>query len=569
MPRLKRPGSKKMDARSLTWADALGERSTMVADLDSHRKRLSKLVRVVPVPAALRPRLWLSSVGAGLSARESEAREAGYSTHVANLPPQPASPVEGRTAVVEAAQRFCCDGEFGECVPSELVVPLWRVLTSISRQHAKVTGGDGTLYSPWHPGVVLGGLRHLSEADAYSVGCALLPAGSPHQPLAADALRPSLPTSRLETWRMFHVLLRLCSKMLSVKKRLALQALLGSCDNGTPLFDTKGLGSAVHPLGCLVTEWTWRLPDASTDYALDCFFVEGTKLVYRLGLGALRLCAKRQVKSPSGSAAAGLLVQELRQLTSAAELVESSYSFRFAQSGVSRYHTRYSSDSSKAMGHSGSFRGVAERTASGPATATALGPARFEDDASDGVASRIPPAALAAIWAAVPARFRHLEQTLLFATSRHGFRLSALYAACGDNSPMVLLVRTVAGDTLGAYLSHPLTTRRSGYFGSGETFVLSCTDRSEIPTLFPWVGVDGPPESRQAELFMYADAQRLAVGGGGSAGGHALELDAELDFGVTGGSKTFANPPLAGVASGSDSIFRVAAVEVWGFRESD
>jgi hypothetical protein len=134
---------------------------------------------------------------------------------------------------------------------------------------------------------------------------------------------------------------------------------------------------------------------------------------------------------------------------------------------------------------------------------------------------------------------------------------------------MVLLVRTVAGDTLGAYLSHPLTTRRSGYFGSGETFVLSCTDRSEIPTLFPWVGVDGPPESRQAELFMYADAQRLAVGGGGSAGGHALELDAELDFGVTGGSKTFANPPLAGVASGSDSIFRVAAVEVWGFRESD
>jgi hypothetical protein len=78
-----------------------------------------------------------------------------------------------------------------------------------------------------------------------------------------------------------------------------------------------------------------------------------------------------------------------------------------------------------------------------------------------------------------------------------------------------------------------------------------------------------------AELFLYADSERLAIGGGGRGDGHALELDSELDYGVSVSSQTFGNPPLitphtadvaeellAGMREDT-AVFHVGVVEVW------
>eukprot|EP00035_Acanthoeca_spectabilis_P031604 m.14952 g.14952 ORF g.14952 m.14952 type:complete len:577 (-) comp4847_c0_seq1:70-1800(-) len=566
---------------ALTWSDALADGSDVLKHVNAHRKRLSKLVRNEPVPPDLRHRLWLShllpAVPPPLAAEAAEARAAAYAAQTAQLPPDPAGPADVASALVDATARFACDPEFAAAVPpGELRVRVWRVLSAISLGHAASTGGDGAVYSPWHPGIVLGALRlpGAQEADAYAIGSALLQREGPRAAVGSgsaareegEALAPVVPASRLETWRMMHVMLRLCTKLLSGKKRGALRAEWADEGGGQGLFDASGLGGGYHPLGPLVTEWTWRLPLNTADWALDCFVIEGTKLFYRLALGCLRLCAKQRIHGGTSGPAKGGVLPDLARLDDSSAVIDSAYSFRFKQSGISRYHTRFSDESTRAMGRTGSVRGVAEREMVSPTAVLAGG--KFVDPVGEGegVAARLPAGALEAVWAAVPPRFRHREQSLLFTTARDGFRLAALYDACGQHSPLVLLVRTVAGETVGAYLSHPFSTPRSGYYGGGETFLLTLREGADTPVVFPWVGVAGPSSDRQSELFLFADAERLAVGGGGHAGGHALELDAELDFGITSASKTFGNPPLTTVDNAQrDVMFRVAAVEVWGF----
>lgn len=48
-------------------------------------------------------------------------------------------------AVGEAARRFACCSEFAKTVPKDHQLSLWRVLTALVIEHAKVTEGDGTM----------------------------------------------------------------------------------------------------------------------------------------------------------------------------------------------------------------------------------------------------------------------------------------------------------------------------------------------------------------------------------------------------------------------------------------
>ena len=139
----------------------------------------------------------------------------------------------------------------------------------------------------------------------------------------------------------------------------------------------------------------------------------------------------------------------------------------------------------------------------------------------------------------------------------------------------------MSGATVGAYLSHSFTTQRSGYYGSGEMFVFSIPDGGSVPVIYPWVGRDALPLGHMAELFLYADAERLAIGGGGTGDGHALELDGELDYGVSVASQTFGNPPLVAPHTSDvaeelmagkkedTAVFHVGVVEVWAILDDN
>ena len=161
-----------------------------------------------------------------------------------------------------------------------------------------------------------------------------------------------------------------------------------------------------------------------------------------------------------------------------------------------------------------------------------------------------------------------LQAMPIFSTATHGYRLQSLLEACDASAPTILLVQTTLGDRFGAFCSYPWSvSTRPGqlFFGSGSTFVFrlcAAADRADAagePETFLWVGFSGAAHADGTGLFMMANPDGLAIGGGGD--GYALWLDSDLHLGSSARCTTFDNAPLC--TSGPD--FTVANVEVWGF----
>jgi hypothetical protein len=106
------------------------------------------------------------------------------------------------------------------------------------------------------------------------------------------------------------------------------------------------------------------------------------------------------------------------------------------------------------------------------------------------------------------------------------------------------LIEDSWGYVFGAYLSHSLKVS-SEYYGNGENFVFTLLPQ---PSKHSWTG--------RNEYFMLSDLRQIIIGGGGS--GFAIQLDDELNTGVSNTSDTFMNPILS-----SNEYFKCLNVEVW------
>ncbi len=110
--------------------------------------------------------------------------------------------------------------------------------------------------------------------------------------------------------------------------------------------------------------------------------------------------------------------------------------------------------------------------------------------------------------------------------------------------PCVLIIEDSWGYIFGGYIS-PGLEHRKNYYGNGESFVFSI-----IPTIqaYRWTGKNN--------MFVVSNQHCLALGGGGD--GFAIQIDDELDTGVSCPSETFDNPTLS-----SSEFFKCLNVEVW------
>ncbi|XP_037076466.1 GTPase-activating protein skywalker-like [Pollicipes pollicipes] len=173
------------------------------------------------------------------------------------------------------------------------------------------------------------------------------------------------------------------------------------------------------------------------------------------------------------------------------------------------------------------------------------------------------------LWENLPARFALYTPLLLYTSDEHGFSLKTFYQKVATFEPTVLLLRSTEGAVFGAYCSTTWNTRnqmqedgtRYTYFGTGETFLFTLRPQLKV---YPWVGKvkqEQDPQlagvSHSQQLFMAADNTMLTIGGGG---GQAIWLDENLSRGKTDACDTFGNPPLT--ATGS---FDVACMEAFGF----
>jgi len=165
----------------------------------------------------------------------------------------------------------------------------------------------------------------------------------------------------------------------------------------------------------------------------------------------------------------------------------------------------------------------------------------------------------------IPARYRHLKRwELVFSTSKHGYRLEALYDSVRERSrrlgtpaysdPFVLVVRTTSGNKIGAYGSHSLIARGatgSRFAGNGETLIFSLYPNERI------YGVSSRL-ARTTQHYWSTTNSSLAFGGAKEAG---LWLDKQLEHGRSEGCTTFASTqPLTGHGN---EAFLCSAVELW------
>lgn len=259
---------------------------------------------------------------------------------------------------------------------------------------------------------------------------------------------------------------------------------------------------------------------------------------------------------PPGAAAADVL----DYITDWDAFLKKAFGFRFSRASIRECTGRNYAAAKAAMTSTGMSLAPGEAQRRHKRGGSAGPPV---DIAVAGSSTILNEAQLLALWAFVPTRFHMKEIHRVFTTHVNGYSLSTLLSHAADEAPTVLLVRTTIGDVFGAYCSYPWNYREEEgrHYGNGEMFVFHCErDPPHACTAFPWVGLQHPADSPDANLFMIVQPGWIGIGGGPS--GHAIHLDADLS-GHSQPSPTFGNASLARSPTGH---FTAAAVELWAFR---
>ena len=175
--------------------------------------------------------------------------------------------------------------------------------------------------------------------------------------------------------------------------------------------------------------------------------------------------------------------------------------------------------------------------------------------------SMLRPQQIAQLWRWLPSRYQILELQCIYSTNIHGRRLMTLFDKIEYHQASVIVIQTVSGKIFGAFCSQPWSNRVRGrkpsFFGNGETFLFELEPNIHK---WEWIGIKRHGEtSANQELFMYADNEKLIVGGGHEKG-IGLLIDSDLGHGRSNVSDTFENSVLGG-----EEIFEIENVEVFSF----
>lgn len=139
----------------------------------------------------------------------------------------------------------------------------------------------------------------------------------------------------------------------------------------------------------------------------------------------------------------------------------------------------------------------------------------------------------AALWSWIPARFRLLNLELSFTTSEHGRHLLTLLNRCKTQEPILLLIETLSGKVLGAYISKALTLDYGpAFYGTGESFLFGIKPKT---IKYEWDIKSG------SSAFICITDSFVAMGTGSDFG---LWIDRFLEHVTSAASVTFKNEPL-------------------------
>lgn len=364
-------------------------------------------------------------------------------------------------------------------------------------------------------------------------------------------------------------------------------------------------------------EWVFSdLPFNELLQVLDCFFIEGLKILVRCAIGATILrtddesakvrkrvrlsrhvkkaAIKREITTTGGSTEdpgdsdqkgvlnAGLLLPNLKR--------SKLYSMLTASEGNI---DKKLLDSHARLSTTGNLLNALKRPelaglklsmddANDPNPVATRAPTNILRGTVDFQTKNLTRNQMVEIWKEIPGRIALLTPKLVFSTDIHGRRLMTLFDRLEYSESFILLVRTTENDLVGAYLSlndvdcwedlRALISKKSSggqsrFLGDGETFVFAFNNTCDVAGFcaYHWVG---PKTDMVTDRFIKFDFSGMYIGGAGSD--FALFVDNQLVQGSSGRSDTFDNPPLVRRSAGAMAsdrmvLFRIASLEAFRF----
>jgi hypothetical protein len=148
----------------------------------------------------------------------------------------------------------------------------------------------------------------------------------------------------------------------------------------------------------------------------------------------------------------------------------------------------------------------------------------------------------------LPSRFQLETPVLLFRLSEHGASFTQLWTQIDVADQSLIIIRSTDGYVFGAYCSACWSERkdireraRTRYFGTGESFVWYLHRELHLPVIHGWVGQNSDRPDTCPQMFICAGDRFFVIGSGG---GDAISVREELTRGLSYPCETFGSPAL-------------------------
>ncbi|CAD5229499.1 unnamed protein product [Bursaphelenchus okinawaensis] len=311
----------------------------------------------------------------------------------------------------------------------------------------------------------------------------------------------------------------------------------------------------------------WIFKHLPFDYlvrVVDCFLVEGHKMLLRVAISLVYLWYKQRVRSAataSGGQTPEERIQEIAEQisvlaqncpVSAQTLLDMGFAIRNFKHSTFEHLQKHYEDKYREEVHRRRLEKPSTTRISAlrnPYTAPFKSNIIDADSAQD-------------LMAAFPSRYQLETPVLLFRLSEHGASFTQLWAQIDEAEQSLLVIRATTGEIFGAYCSACWVERRdvrerarTRYFGTGESFVFKQPKDQLFPTIYPWVGRNHEQPDQCPQMFMTAGDKFLIIGSGG---GDAIAIRDELTQGLSYPCETFGSAALV-----NDTSFEIDELEVF------
>ncbi|CAF4406600.1 unnamed protein product [Rotaria sp. Silwood2] len=304
--------------------------------------------------------------------------------------------------------------------------------------------------------------------------------------------------------------------------------------------------------------WIFRyLPFSYLVKIMDCFLLEGPKILFRISLTLIHLFSK-EIKRESDRNIQNIADFCQRIPVSIDHLLHIAFHIR----NLKRRTIEQLIEHEEKLLHNTRHQSLSDGVNQNNNTNNGITPDRQSSFITIHHLPQIPQKSVLdhqqflTLWNWLPTRLSLSQPFLVFSTAEDGFRLQTLLDKIDELEHSILIIKTTTGEIFGAFCAGLWSNRHNRtYFGCGESFLFTLIPKQ---IKYSWAGQQHYDNNRQSQLkrdmFLFVDNEKLIIGGGN---GDGLCIDQSLCEGRTAHCETFNNEPLC-----SEPYFFISVLEM-------